>query len=443
MSITGVVFCLAFTAGCLLALTRRPVYGAITYIATFFLSPPLRWWGQGALLPIRWSLIAAAVTVIAILIHRRPASMPAKARHSVLPTFLVFILWLVIESTWSLSSAAQSEFISYYIKFAIAIWLVHKCADSEQNIRLIMWTYVLGCFYFGWIAYSSYQGGRFEDFGGADINEANAAALTLVTGIFLASALFLEGGKFQKGLLIAMIPFIVNAVVTTISRSGFLAVAIGGLVFNWFAPAKFRIRVLVSSVLAVILFLMLTGPTYWNRIETIEDAGANIQGVDTGSGRLVLLEAQWRMFRDHPMGCGASCTAVLSPQYLAEQYLAGGERASHNTFMTMLVEHGIPGVLFYVLLLIWMFYVLRRLSRAVKQSEGFLPTLYPAIAAVVAALTVGDLFVTYSKLEVRFWFVALLMAMSDLAQQKSAVTQERLGKGELALEGAQPGVQRT
>ena len=43
----------------------------LTYVAVFYLSPADRWWGQDALLEVRWSLSAAAVTLVAILIHGR------------------------------------------------------------------------------------------------------------------------------------------------------------------------------------------------------------------------------------------------------------------------------------------------------------------------------------------------------------------------------------
>ena len=415
MTPTGLIFCILFVAGCVLALARDPVYGAITYIATFFLSPQLRWWGQGPLQPIRWSLIAAAITLIAVFATRKRQQGLQPIRHPLIPFFFAFILWLILQFGWCLDSDAQSDFISYYVKFAIAILLVHRVAYSEENIRRIMWTYVAGCFYFGLIAYTEYKGGRFEDFGGAGINEANAGAVTLVTGMFVGSALFMEAKIRQKAVLLAMLPFIMNGLVTTISRSGFLAAAAGGIVFNIFTPMKFRRRVRILSALAVILFFALTGPSYWSRMQSLEYAGQNVKGVDTGAGRLDIISAQWRMFKQYPWGCGATCTTVLSPQYLPRQDLAGGVRASHNTFMTMLVDHGIVGALFYVLLIVWMFRTLLRLARWYRHSEGFFAALYPGIAASVTALVVGDMFVTYSKLEVRFWFVAILMALSDIA----------------------------
>ena len=113
------------------------------------------------------------------------------------------------------------------------------------------------------------------------------------------------------------------------------------------------------------------------------------------------------------------CTTVLSPSYIEERFLTGGARASHNTFMTMLVDHGIVGAAFYVLMLVWIFRSLREVGRRLKADDSFLATALPAIAAVLAAITIGDLFVQYPKFEARFWFVSLLIVLLHLSERKS------------------------
>jgi len=157
---------------------------------------------------------------------------------------------------------------------------------------------------------------------------------------------------------------------------------------------------------------------YWDRIGTILVSGEEIERVDTGSGRLVLIEAQIDMFLEYPMGCGHRCTAVLSPNYLADVFLTGPEgrraRSSHNTFMSLLVEQGIVGAFFYILLLIWIAKTTFRLRRRQRESTGLVPNLYAATVAALGAITVGDIFVDYLKFEARFWFIALLMVIVKL-----------------------------
>jgi hypothetical protein len=432
LSLTGAIFVLAFCAGCVLAFSRHPMWGAVTYVATFYLSPQLRWWGQGVLGDIRWSYIAAIATAAALIITKRAKSPTIPlTRHWVFWALLLFVGWLALQSLWALDPVEHADLLTYYVKFVVAVILIYRCVDSEESLRLFLWANVCGCFYFGWIAFTSYEGGRFEDFGGAGINEANAGALTLVTGTYAAASLFLAGRLRSKIALLAMVAVILNAIAATVSRSGFLALAAGGIAYNWFTRRELSNVVRGFSVLAVVLFLLLTGPSYWMRMQSLEHAGENVEGVDTGEDRLAIIQAQWRMFLRYPMGCGATCTVVLSQQYIEERYLthtAQGElrRASHNTFMTMLVEHGIPGAVFYLALVSWTYTALRRLARGYGPKSGPMATLFPAIAAIMAAITIADMFVTYAKFELRMWYIAVLMAMlSLLAEQRAQVQTAR------------------
>lgn len=422
MSLTGLLFVLAFATGCLLAFVRHPIFGLVAYVGAFYLHPPSRWWGQGLLLNVRWSLIAAAVTLVAIAIHGQRMGRPATPfyRQNLIIGFGLLILWIAVQSFWALDPQSHAELLSYYVKFAVVMYMIYRCVDTEQHLRWFLWSHVLGCFYLGWIAYTSYGGGRFEDFGGPGIGEANAGALQLATGVLVGGALFLAGDKRIKAALVLIMPIVVNGIVTTISRSGFLAMAVGGLVFNLFTPKKFRLPVRALSVVAVVLFLLLTGDTYWERIGTIRYRGAAVEGVDTGGGRLDIIRAQWQMFQSRPMGCGHMCTTVLSPSYLGESFLVEGGRASHNTFMTMLVDHGVPGVVAYVLVALWSYRRLSGLLVVYRNSQGFLPIFFPAIAGSLGAIFIADMFVQYPKFEARFWFLAILLVLSGWAMKRQA-----------------------
>lgn len=65
MSLTAIAFLGAYVLGLLSSFVVHPRWGLITYIAVFYLHPPLRWWGAG-LPDMRWSLLAAVVTLISL-----------------------------------------------------------------------------------------------------------------------------------------------------------------------------------------------------------------------------------------------------------------------------------------------------------------------------------------------------------------------------------------
>ena len=193
-----------------------------------------------------------------------------------------------------------------------------------------------------------------------------------------------------------------------------------GLIFNFFSPVRFRKIVLVLSVLSGVAFLSLTDTKYWDRMDTIKYKGEQVEGVDTGGGRLEIIQAQLRMFEGHLSGCGHRCTAVLAPSYLDQRFLdpnKGNTRSSHNTFMTLLVEQGVPGAAFYFAYLIWSYRTLARTWRLSRTNAGFLGAVFPAVAAVLGSIFIGDMFVDFLKHEVRIWFIALLVVVAELLRK--------------------------
>jgi hypothetical protein len=78
----------------------------------------------------------------------------------------------------------------------------------------------------------------------------------------------------------------------------------------------------------------------------------------------------------------------------------------------------------YFSLALWAAIKVFSVARLVRDTQGALSSYFPAIAGVVVITIVGDLFVDYLKLEVRIWFIALLLIVARMArEQKSAAAQ--------------------
>jgi len=71
------------------------------------------------------------------------------------------------------------------------------------------------------------------------------------------------------------------------------------------------------------------------------------------SGRMENWGYGIQMVKDHPLGAGGGAYKLLStsylPAYLIEHHV--GSRASHNTYLLILTEQGIPGMVIFLLLL--------------------------------------------------------------------------------------------
>jgi hypothetical protein len=420
VGLPALLFVVLFVLGCLLAFVRHPIFGLLTYVGVFYVHPPSRWWGQHALMEQRWSYIAAVVSLLAIFFGKHEKPVKPFGRQGFVIAFILFYLYVLLQLTWALSIDEHQRLVEYYFKYAIVMFVIYRALDTIENVWLFLWAHVTGCFYFGWIAYTEYEGGRFEGFGGPGLSEANAAALTMLTGAIVLASLFMAMDRKRRIVLAGMVPFILNGIVTTISRSAFLATAAAGLVFNLWAPKAWRGKVAALTVLGGMVFVGFTNDTYWSRIDTVKYKGAEVGGVDMSAGRLAVMQAQLRMAGSHPMGCGHSCTEFLSPSYIAQEKLnrSSGTRASHNSFLSLLVDQGFIGAAAYIGMLLWLLRSLQSLKRHVVRHASPLAPLLPGVAAVFAAMCVGDMFVPYVRYEIRFWFFGLLLAMLNLAEKE-------------------------
>lgn len=436
MSLTALAFLGSYTTALLASLVRHPVYGLSMYVLMVFLDPGTRWWGAN--LPgIRWSLIAAIVTMLAYFkdsSRLNPVgTVPFKGIYV---AAYVFVALLAIQLPFALLFAEHKGLLILFAKYLVITFLCLKILDSNDAIRIFLWAYIIGSFYFGWIAYADYTGGRFEGFGGVNVGEANAGGLTLAVAVFAAGPLFLTGTLMARIALIAMMPFIVNGIIVTQSRSAFLCLVAGGIVFIAFSPKRLRGRLMLLSALGGVLFLILADDYFWGRMSSLMHAGqADVvvttdtgNRYETGHGRLVIMEAQWEMFVDHPLGTGHRGTAALSPFYLPDAALTGHganrARASHNTFFSVLVEQGFIGALIYIYLIWWSIKTVRYLSRHYGQRRDFDAALVPSIAAILCSIAVGDLFVDYLKFEPRIWFMGLALVMAARVDRDAGIRNQ-------------------
>src|SRR5438105_12728356 len=96
-----VVFCLVCSV---LAFTRHPLWGLYFYLGSIYVHPPSRWWGY--ILPdLRWSLLSAAVTVLAIAFHRgRLAAKPPWLSNVPAALLLMYACWMWIQYPWALDA---------------------------------------------------------------------------------------------------------------------------------------------------------------------------------------------------------------------------------------------------------------------------------------------------------------------------------------------------
>ena len=188
MSITSIVYLLVFAGGLILAF-RNPIFGLSVYLWAFYNNPQTRWWSD-QVPDLRWSLIAAIVTLVAFAVHsvggaggpaRTTASSselggsPKQQRLSFgFWCLALFACWAWIQSSWALDPQTHLEGCILFTKYVVLFFIVDRLITTERHLELFAWAHVGGCFHWGWIAYTRHSVGRFEMELGPGISDANA-----------------------------------------------------------------------------------------------------------------------------------------------------------------------------------------------------------------------------------------------------------------------------
>jgi len=412
------LFALFFATFAALALKRSPMFGLYLYFIAFYVHPPSRWWGE--LLPdLRWSLFAAALTIVSMVIHRKDLQPPARPWLTTVPglVLVLFVLWLWIQNAWALDSATHFSASIQFTKYLIAFYLIYRLADTPQKNTDLLLAHVAGTVYLGWLCFTSGRtlGDRLDGVGGPGLDDANALGMVLATGAVAAAAIVLTQTGWRRIACVLGVPLILNGLVLTGSRGAFLGLFAGCVIVYMLRPPRRQLVFMVAALLGVALMVRVVDDKFVDRMFSLRSAVDDTAEMDSSAeNRVVLIKAQLEMFGEYPFGSGHRGTVVLSPQYLDEVWLSGrgdqpAARSSHNTFMTVLTEQGIPGILLLIWLVLWYLGSLIQL-RFLQKRGGDVALLTPAVAcgAGLAVVFIAGNFTDYLLAEVQIWFLAML-----------------------------------
>ena len=440
MALTALAFLMFFFIGLVLAFAIHPRFGLYTYLAVFYLHPPSRWWGE--MLPdLRWSLIAAVVTLIALV--RLPKIVGRPSFFSLPPAWLLiaFTLWVWLQSAWALDPAMHFELSILLTKYVVLFYLMYRLVDSPRMLNSVLFVHVLGCFFLGWLAYEAPDAGRLEDLGGPGIGDANSLAIHVATGVMAAAVLIMNPGRWWIRLACAFaMPFMLNVIIQSESRSAVLAFLAGALVLWFMKPWAYRRLFYVGTAVGVAVVASLGHEAFWERISTIRTAVETTEEADTSArSRVALIGMQLSVTAEHPFGVGHRGIVVLAPSYLSPEYLARqGSRSSHNTYLTVLSEQGVPGAILFGALMLWTLRRIWRMRELRHRPElTRLAGQVAAVAAMLAVAAVGGLGVDYLKAEVQIWALIMLTVLSQEHARMFTVPEAR-SANQQQFEGVRP-----
>lgn len=428
MNIYPIFFLGVFGLGSMAALARGPIWALMTYIFIYFNIPAQQWWGS-SVPDLRWSLISAAVVVVSCFLHQDqlvPAMTYRNYPSRLLTTFLILMILL--------TPFSQDPDISWpkvydFFRYVLIFYLVTRIISDFEKLKLFLFT-IIGCsFYLSILARHYFTGTRLDGVGLPDASDANMlAALMLLLIPFLCVFLF-TGKKYERIAAFFATPFIINAFMMCRSRGAFLGFAVQLLLLTYLLftqSKKGRLKILLGSLALVAFFFSLMDPQFKARLFQHGDTEEEEFLAEVSAGRVVIWRSGLNMFWDHPFGVGGDGFMLLSPEYVPEQYIEKGvgQRASHNTFILVLVEQGIFGFIVFLFFLRSLFLMVQNVKLKLRDdlSQGANPEtcqnlLYHnlAIEASLAGFWTAAIFIDRLYFEGIYLMEALVPCLYYLA----------------------------
>ncbi|WP_321391001.1 O-antigen ligase family protein [uncultured Desulfuromusa sp.] len=351
MSITALMFLLIFFSLSLLGLLVDPIWGLCNYMFVYFISPNpnINWWAAD-LPELRWSLVAALILIVSLLLNRSQLS-PVRISDTPVFTLLSLFLLLTVLMTFIAVDADRNYSRCYDLfRSLIVYYVVIKIVKSEKDfIKILILVVTCGAL-LGYFAYSTPRVGiRLEGVGPPDAADANSLAILFAGILPLVLPIFYYHLNILKLFSVAATALITNGIILTNSRGGLLAtgVSITAGIFL-VGDKKLKKRILFLVIMLVAAFLYLADTSFLERSKSIR---TSIE-TDGGTGRFDIWKHGLEMAKDHPLGAGGGGFEYLSSQYMPPELLTrGGVRASHNTYLLILVEQGFLGLLLFLMIL--------------------------------------------------------------------------------------------
>jgi hypothetical protein len=340
-----------------------------------------------------------------------PASGASTFGNVPMMVLLAFVTYMWLQTAWAANVSYHIEGAILFTKYAILYAILFKLLTNVPMLEGFAWSHIIGCLAWGWEAYGREVRGRFEIVLGPGIDDSNVIGFHMITGLAFAGFMFISLGGWKRWVALLPIPFMLNLLILTASRGAVLGLVVAGATAAWLGPRAHRTKLLGCGVLAIPLFFMLAqSELFWERTGTIS-VGEKAERDMSSLARIAAAEGEWRMFLDNP----------LSARYIAAEFLTGGRRSAHNTTMAVLADHGVPGILLYVVLHGWVFFTLWKLKRLDKQGlPAILGSYRAAIGAGLVATLVCGLFVNLLKAEVAVWLIGMLVVVEALSRQAIA-----------------------
>jgi len=352
--------------------------------------------------------------------------------------FFLFVAWNAASLMWTYDTDSTMERIKRYVDYLIALAVFWSAFREAKQVEGAMQAFVLG-------VYITVGGLVINFFRGSTYYSANSRFSSmafhpddtgLILGIAMPIAWYLGHSgrhlsKWWRGVNFAY-PFVAAGAIILTGTRGALVSVIPAVIYMIFSFRKFTLRwrmiVFGAAVLVLLLLARLDLSQQMSRLASITESISGGSGGDRLNGRLDVWEAGWDVFTKNPVlgvGGGAFPVATLSYGLPSGDHRNG--IIAHNTYLSVLSETGIVGILLFGGILATIISALRRCPKGER-------------GAFVASFCVWAIGAFELSFEFRWqtWLLFMLIMVASAATEKQRLRQPAVNPRRLVPQ-PQPG----
>ena len=412
------IFLSVLTALALVGSAFDPIWGLLLYYGLALLRPQFLWkWA----LPeeVRWSVLAAGVVVLGLLLNLPRILRRARPNLIVALLLVQAVLLLLSCLTAFDTQIAQTYGLEYAKVFFIGL-LATLIISQPRHIRFLAIVFLLALGYLAFeINYTYFVAHRLDIYlHGYDALDNNGIGLLLAMALPFAFVFAVTPRPiWQKGLAAGLGLLLMHAIMLSYSRGAMISSLVGGAWLLLRSRQRLQTCAIVLVLALVIPFLAGRGvrERFFSTNNYQTDASANSRFESWG--------AAWRMALDRPLlGFGIRNANLFSKAYGADR----SGRTIHSIYLQIAADSGLPAMANYILIVAASLYLLGRARRAClrrldagpppesgqAQKLAELAALFAAFQASLVIFAVGAAFLSVEVLEAS-WLVIIVAGVGS------------------------------
>ena len=273
--------------------------------------------------------------------------------------FIVLFVQVIFSYTFDYS---WKVFVDKIVKYAFMALFIVAFVKSPNGLTLFLVAFMLACMKMG-------QEGLVGQIGGSLVwqnqgvmrlhgstpmymhpNSFSGMAIGTLPFIYY---LFPISSKIIKGALLMQLAFVINIIIFTGSRTGYVAFC--AFLLFVFVKSKYKIKTLIYGLCAVSILFLCIPRDYQERffsIYTLKEKEGR-----SSEKRIIILKDAWTIFLKHPFGVGVAAFPFV------REKMYGRSQDTHNLYLEVLTNLGIHGFIIFFLLVFKALMLMHGLSK--------------------------------------------------------------------------------